>query len=407
MAITPAGALNSNSVSIRILLIPTSISLVVSSDLLTIEDELVADVHLTDVRELPLVDAPCHFILDRQSLTFRTDSSGNFKNSWRASDLGYGTHTLQAFYDGELPYEPSASNVTTITVDIPTSVSLNLFATRYFTGYYVVGNGTLVANGTTPMPDEDITLSIDGVVVANLTTGQDGQFAFSISTDSMAFGGHTITAAFLHHENIWRYSQDVKSFTVYGLKVIKYPFWPIIPKWTFGPGDAIPYLFVGQYAYFFWLLVLMAVGITIRAIQMMGKRKRIQPSRSETIESLELVTEPGMIPASAMAELAKDILTREVGPINPNDRIVWYYQRLLAFLSAKANIAIKTSMTHWEVARILKILGFPVRPVERATILFERALYSGASLSDDDAVMMSTALTDLVRLMSKEGSRAG
>jgi hypothetical protein len=79
----------------------------------------------------------------------------------------------------------------------------------------------------------------------------------------------------------------------------------------------------------------------------------------------------------------------------------------LAFLSEKANIAIRTSMTHWEVARILKILGFPVRPVEKATILFERALYSGASLSDDDAVMMSTALTDLVRLQSKEGSRAG
>jgi hypothetical protein len=64
-------------------------------------------------------------------------------------------------------------------------------------------------------------------------------------------------------------------------------------------------------------------------------------------------------------------------------------------------------MTHWEVARILKILGFPVRPVEKATILFERALYSGASLSDDDVIMMSTALTDLVRVQSKGGSSAG
>jgi hypothetical protein len=341
-------------------------------------------------------------------LTFRTDSLGNFKDSWKASDLGYGIHVLQAFYDGELPYEPSASNITTIIVDIPTSVSLNLFATRYFTGYYVVGNGTLVANGTTPMPDQEITLSIDGVVVANLTTGQDGQFAFSASTDSMALGGHTIVAAFLHHESIWRYSQDEKSFTVYGLKVGKYPFWPIIPKWSFGgPGDTISYLFVGQYAYFFWLLVLMAVAITIRVIQMRDKRMRLQPSNTEILESLEKVAEPGMIAAAAMVELAKDMLTGEVGPTNPNDRIVWYYQRLLVFLSAKANIAIRTSMTHWEVARILKILGFPVRPVEKATILFERALYSGASLSDDDAVMMSTALTDLVRARSKEGSRAG
>jgi hypothetical protein len=406
--ITPVGILNSNTVTISILLIPTSISLAVNSNLLTIEDELVADVQLTDVRERPLENAPCHFILDGQTLTFRTDSPGNFHNSWKASNMGYGTHVLQAFYDGELPYEPSASNVTTIVVDIPTSVSLNLFATRYYTGYSVVGNGTLFVNGTTPMSNQDITLSIDGVVVANLTTGQDGQFAFSVSTDSMAFGGHTIVAAFLHRESIWRYSQDEKSFTVYGHKLGKYPFWPVIPKWSFGPpAVTIPYLFVGQYAYFFWLLVLMAIAISVRVIQMRDKRKRLQPSKTEILESLERVAEPGTIPAATMAELAKDMLTAEVGPANPNERIVWYYQRLLAFLSAKANIAIRTSMTHWEVARILKVLGFPIRPVEKATILFERALYSGASLSDDDVVMMSTALTDLVRVGSKGGLRAG
>jgi hypothetical protein len=410
--IAPAGILNSNNVTISILLIPTAISLAVNDEPLTIDDELVVDVQVMDVRERPVENAPCHFIRDGQTLTFRTDSLGNFEDSWKASDLGYGTHVLQAFYDSELPYEPSASNVTTIIVDIPTSVSLSLSATSYFAGYDVVGNGTLVANGTTPMPDQVITLSIDGVVVANSTTGQDGKFAFSVSTDSMALGGHTIVAAFLHRESVWRYSQDEKSFSVYGLKTVKYPFWPTIPKWSFGPpgggpGDTITYLFVGQYAYFFWLLVLMAVVITIRVIQMMNKRKRLQPSKTEIIVSLEKAAEPGTIPAAAMMELAKDMLTGEVGPANPNERIVWYYQRLLAFLSVKANIAIRTSMTHWEVARILNVLGFPVRPVERATILFERALYSGASLSDEDVVLMSTALTDLVRVQSKGGSSAG
>jgi len=346
--------------------------------------------------------------MDGHNSTFRTDSLGNSQDSWLASAMGYGVHVLQAFYDGELPYEPSASSIATIVIDIPTTVSLNLFETRYFTGFNVVGSGSLVANGTTPMQDQEITLSIDGIVVENLTTGQDGQFTFSVSTDSLTLGGHTIVAAFLHREGVWRYSQDVKSFTVYGLKVGKYPFWPIIPKWSFGsPGDTIPYLFVGQYAYFFWLLVLTVVVITIRVIQMSDKRKRLRRSGTETIESLERVVEPGTIPAAAMAELAKDMLTGEIGTIDPNERIVWYYQRLLAFLSAKANIAIRTSMTHWEVARILKILGFPVRPVDRATILFERALYSGAKLSDDDAVMMSTALTDLVRVTSKGGSSAG
>jgi hypothetical protein len=405
-SLTPIGVLDSNSVTIRILLIPTAISLQVNSTQLSFEEQLVADAHVRDLRGRSLANAPCHLLLDGQNITFRTDALGNSEGSWQASDLGFGTHTIQAFYEGELPYEPSSSNVSTIVIDIPTSVELNLFATRYFLGYYVVGNGTLVANGTTPMPDREITLSVDGVVVDNLTTGSEGTFAFSISTESMTTGAHTIMAAFLHHESIWRYSQDVKSFTVYGLKVGKYPFWPIIPKWSFGPGDTIPYLFVGQYAYVFWLLVLMVAAIAVRALQMSDKRKRLQPSRTEVLESLDKVIEPGPVTAAEMTALAKDMLMGEAGPTNPNERVIWYYHRLLAFLTAKANIAIRASMTHWEVARILKALGFPVRPVERATVLFEEALYSGESLSDEDAVMMSTALTDLVRVQKPEVSHA-
>jgi hypothetical protein len=257
------------------------------------------------------------------------------------------------------------------------------------------------------MPDQDITLSVDGIVVSNLTTGPNGEFSFSVSTESMPVGAHTIVAAFLHHESIWRYSQDEQSFTVYGQKIVKYPFWPIIPKWSFGPGDTIPYLFIGQYAYFFWLLVLLGAAIAIRVIQIKDKRKRIQPGRTEVLESLEKGAEAMPATAAEIAAMAMEVLSSADGPTNANERIVWYYHRLLAFLSARANIAIRTSMTHWEVARVLKILGFPVRPVDRATILFERALYSGALLSDDDAVMMSTALTDLVRVKPAEGSHAG
>jgi len=404
---TPAGALNSDIVMIRILLIPTTISLHVNSRLLRLEDQLQADVQVVDIRKRPLADAPCYFLLGGDNQSFRTDSLGGYETHWDASDLGYGIHTLQALYVGELPYESSSSPVATIVVDIPTSVTLNLFEKRYFHGYYVVGDGTLVANGTTPMPDQEITLSIDGIVVANLTTGPNGEFAFAVSTETMTTGAHTVVAAFLHRESIWRYSQDEQSFTIYGLKVVKYPFWPFMPKWSFGPGDTIPYLFIGQYAYFFWLLVLMAAAIAIRVIQIRDKRKRIQPGRTEFIESLEGGAKTMPATSAEIAQMAMEILKAADGPTNANERIVWYYQRLLAFLSAKANIAIRTSMTHWEVARILKILGFPVKPVDRATILFERALYSGASLSDDDAVMMSTALTDLVRVKPAEGSVAG
>ncbi|MBU0685469.1 MAG: hypothetical protein KJ653_06460, partial [Candidatus Thermoplasmatota archaeon] len=100
---TPAGILNSDNVTIRILLVPTTISLHVNSKLLTLEDQLHADVHVEDFRGLPLAEAPCYFLLEGQNLSFRTDTLGGYKTFWEASDLGYGVHTLQAFYVGELP----------------------------------------------------------------------------------------------------------------------------------------------------------------------------------------------------------------------------------------------------------------------------------------------------------------
>lgn len=170
---TPDGPLDSESVTIRILLVPTSISLHVNSKLLRLEDRLEAETHLEDIRNRVLPDAPCYFMLDGQNIYFRTDALGDYATYWDASNLGYGIHRLQAFYVGELPYEPSASDVMTIIIDIPTTLHLNLFETRYFQGYYVVGNGTLVANGTAPMPGQDITLFIDGVVVQNVDDGTE------------------------------------------------------------------------------------------------------------------------------------------------------------------------------------------------------------------------------------------
>jgi len=86
----------------------------------------------------------------------------------------------------------------------------------------------------------------------------------------------------------------------------------------------------------------------------------------------------------------------EAGPATPNDRIVWYYQRLINFLTRRENLSLRASMTHWEVARMLKAIGYPTNPVDDITMLFERALYSGLDLSDHETVQMSTSMTNLI-----------
>jgi hypothetical protein len=68
---------------------------------------------------------------------------------------------------------------------------------------------------------------------------------------------------------------------------------------------------------------------------------------------------------------------------------------------------VKASATHWELARLLWSLGYPRNATERATILFERALYSGRNLTDEDVVLMSSALSDIVSVRKGVTNPAG
>jgi hypothetical protein len=406
---TPNGTLHSNAIDIAISLIPTAVSLDPSGTLLSLREQLQAKAHVSTLfHRQPLTNAPCHFVLDGANIAFRTNQSGSFTQTWQASNLGLGTHSLQAVYEGELPYAPSSSQKVEVVVNIPTSVTLNLFQTRYYLGYFVVGDGVLLANGSEPLASKEITLSVDGIDVANITTDAKGDFAFSISTKNMTVGAHTLRAAFLHHESMWRYSQDEKGFSVYGLKKAPYPFWPFIPHWGgLSPPSTFPELFIGDFAYITWLLVLVVLFIAIRILQVNKRRKEFPSvSESEHLEPLVETTAP-QSPLMPMSEdFALELARAQEAPSNPNARIVWYYHSLLSFLTRKRRVSLTSSMTHWEVARLLTALGFSFNQVEAATVLFERAFYSGTSLTESDAVRMSSALTNLVTTRQPEVTNA-
>lgn len=394
---TPVGLLVSDTLTVTISLIPTIMSLDLSKTIMTIEESVVGSILLRDFKGNPLKTDACRLMVDGEESALATDGNGRASRTWQGRDLGYGRHAMRAFYDGEVPYAPSSSAQRHVTIDIPTTLDLRLFSNELRSGQYLVGNGTLYANDTQPLPDQRIALFLDGVRVANLTTGPDGEFAFTIETESLTLGGHTLLAAFLERDFVWRYSQDEESFTVKWYEQAKYPFWPIIPGWGLRGGDLIPYLFIGKNAYFFWLLLLAFIAVAVRAIQM----RRLSQRAAAQAPSTELEPIDAAIRASGAAAAPEEI-TFEMplpteGPSNPNERIVWYYQRLLAFLSRKGLGGLRESMTHREVARILKAWGYPHDPVEDATMLFERALYSGADMTDEDAVSMSTAMTSLMR----------
>ncbi len=403
-AMTPSGLLSSASVLIQIVLIPTEINLEPSETLLTIDDQLRLDAHLQDKEERPVPNALCYIIAGATNLSFTTNVIGNHTSLWDASELGYGIHTFQAFYVGGLPYAPSSSDLVTVTIDIPTNVTLNLFAKRFFISQYVLGNGTLVANGTTPIPGERITVSVDGFVVANSTTDIEGVFAFAIVAGSFGAGTHILKAAFLHREMVWRYSEADAPFSIYTQRLVKYPFFPVIPGWGGGGiSETIPYIFFGEYAYITWLLILALIGTSIKILQARRKARMTERiAAQEVVSFLDEQKTPTPVAVQGTGEATPDIFADASHIVSPNERIIRYYRNLLGFLRGKRNISLRDSMTHWEVASLLKSLGYPFPQVDKATQLFEQALYSGSTLTDSETVQMSAALGHLINVKASE-----
>jgi hypothetical protein len=395
------GNLTSDPISISISLIPTSLTVVLSGTVLAPNESLVVSMALRDVEGLPLGDETCTLSLDDETIEFRTDLSGEYERTFPAEAIDIGTHTVHAEYDGSIPYAPCASVVQTVVVNLQTTLTIDLFSDIFYLGYFVVGSCTLVGNTSDPLPGMNVTLSIDGIVLINATTNETGTFAFSIPIETLSVGTHLIRADFNSTNPYWRASYDEAEFLVYVTeKTDKYPFWPVIPGWGGGPPLTANNLLFGQYAYFFWLLIVASVGIVVKALQMhkhVKARRRVYEKKAlEQMEFDRLIaeTENGDLAPARSFDLGEP-------PSVPNERIVWNYNSFLRFLSQERKVGIKDSMTHWEIARLLGGIGYPESLVDKVTSLFETARYSGTPVTESDMMIM----VDHVEQLKKPAGR--
>jgi hypothetical protein len=360
---------------------------------------------LRDVYNRTIGSAFCNWTMDATSSPASTDVTGTIQRSWTAEQLGFGTHFLSASYDGLIPYASCTSPSINVTVNIPTKVELRLFSDRFVPGYYIVGNGTLFANDSQRMPHQKITIYLDDRIVANLTTDSSGEFAFSIPSEGVTGGTHTLRAAFLHRDVMWRYSEAQLSFVILKYRQGAYPFFPFFPGWNTGPSLEIPYLFFGPNAYYTWLFMLLILVVIVKTLQI--RKRRVESARVNPLAMSPLPDSMALEEQAPEAVFSIDALTRSLSadsPNDPNSRIIWYYHGLIEFMRKKRRVTIVDSMTHWEVAKLLKTLGYQKDGVERITVLFEKAYYSGSVLSDIDAVSMSAAMSGL---MAPRGGAAG
>jgi hypothetical protein len=185
----------------------------------------------------------------------------------------------------------------------------------------------------------------------------------------------------------------------------QYPFFPVMPGWGTGPATTFPYLFFGENAYYTWLFVLLAIGIAIRTMQ--ARKTRAEKKRlaieAGTIHDIEPDLEKGR--GITIDDLALESGSRPKGSYNPNEIVVQYYVRLIGFLRRKRKVSIPDSMTHRELASFLQSLGYQETYVRRVTELFEKAMYSGGRVSEDEAVRMTTDVSHIVG--SSRGGVAG
>jgi hypothetical protein len=382
----------SDTVTLTISLVPTRLALTADRTSLAIDESVRVTAELTDVRGDPLPAMNCTLARDGSEYGFVTDALGRVAWTWSASALGYGTHSASAAFASVLPYASSESTTVTVVVDIPTTLTVRLFQDRLRAEHYILGEGYLYANGTEPLGSQSVSLYIDGTYIRDVVTQADGKFAFSMPASGYDEGTHTLKAAFDHRDLVWRYSEAEAGFVIISPGYVDYPFFPWIPGWDIGLAEDIPYLFFGEYAYFTWLFIIMVLAIVVKAVQVRKARK--VAAAQQALAAAPVPDEP--LPdspevAAANPEPAPDWLR------SPNEKVVWHYTRMVDFLQNRRKVGITDNMTHWEVAGLLRSLGYPNKATNRVTLLFERAYYSEERLSEADVIQMGSSAHVLKR----------
>ncbi|UCE44930.1 MAG: hypothetical protein JSU93_05940 [Methanobacteriota archaeon] len=385
--------ITSKKILVTVSLVPTMMSLRLSNSTISQSDELRVEAVLTREPNLPMPGFECILTVGETFIDFTTDADGTSVWTWKGSELGLGTHVLSAMFPETLPYAFCESDYETVVVDVPTTLTLNLFSDRLGPGDYLMGDGELRADLPSLPGEQWITLSVDGTVITNVTTDPAGVFAFSIETEDMDIGAHVLTARFIDRDPYWRSSEDSARFSIIGPSYSDYPFLPWIPGWDVGGGlqEQIPYLFFGEYAYVTWLFIILVVGIVIKALQVRGKR--LAPR-----SVLESIAAKGTeAPASRNGKISPSPERMPDWLVSPNDKVIWHYHNLMAYLKGDFRIGISNNMTHWEVASLIESLGYPRGDAAKVALIFERAQYSGSVSSEDDVRQMNSSSLNIRR----------
>ena len=175
--------------------VPTVISLITQGGDVNREDVMIIEGILIDIVDNPLANLTVEVWLGGQFMTnVDTDSEGFFSAVYPVpGDADLGPVSLEVRFTGSTFYLPSNDSGTwnifshiLVSVDMPQTVAV---------GQNISITGSVVDNQLIAIPNHNVDLIIEGIVITSVITDSNGEFIFNWTMpDIFEFGNHTLFA---------------------------------------------------------------------------------------------------------------------------------------------------------------------------------------------------------------------
>lgn len=385
-----------DNLEIYVLKIPTKLTFALTDDRYSPGDQVVATAYLQDYKDRFLPKQIVVYRLDGRFRMMITSGSGSTTWSFNASSLDWGGHSIFAQYNGSDIYESCLHDVLLFDVNLLTTLNLELSDYRVQQGLNVTVKSRLYLNGTTPMPDMEIYIKMDGVVIKYGWTMENGSMIFTLQTGSIPTGAHILRAYFNSPEP--KYKDAVSE----AVTLIVY-----VPSSENNDGDNNWWDIITNNILWIILLILIILVIAIMLLTRDTVKNAQSPGLRRKTPEVKL---PEEVVAASSAE---PVLPAPYSPVSgqmrgtdlsiapPKLAIISQYGILLESLRVARKMPILSNMTAREIGELLRAREYPSDDVRLATRLFEKAMYSAEEATSEDWTGFKRATESLIGFVGK------
>lgn len=374
---------------IRVLKIPTSLSIQINGERFSPDENVVAYAFLRDYKGDQLSGMIVTFKLDSLHINKTTSISGRADWVFVAIDAGWGEHNISARYNGSDIYEPSQSAVSQFNVNIPTKLILQISANRVERGQNVTLVATLFANESETLPNRTIVITIDDGFLTSGSSVANGSVIYLLHTANLSTGTHILRAWFNSTDPMYAGNvSDPVNLIVFvessnqgqnNQGQNNRDWWQRFWDWM---TENIYWLILLFIVIIILAIVMLSTDTVKNAREMRAERKRQLVVKEEA--ATEISPSEEELKSAIAPSISKEKQGMDYSIFAPKMAIVKRYGALLDALRDERRIPIRPNLTAREIGRTLLNRNYPAAEVKTITAEFERAMYSADEMTRED-----------------------